>query len=279
MVGGDDMTEGSISSRFLSSEDFPKQVEDDLSSEDVAWVDSCLIKDPDILECNWNSLTDALLDILSSQPAREYGSAKGSEVKILPSPEGTGTSQDLDRTVDSILRTNDESEMSIDDHLMNENTDALWSTSLGNSFLLTDQEEGNVDDIFRNQEAAAKSSDDHLSDEKETSWSRSNLENVFLPTYREDQRETEGSDAEGDWGFQSSVVEPSTEDIFKVWDLKIPAEEDELFEQLKKAFSESHSQPTPPTSDDSGVWKGPKEHSLDDLISGFTDLSLNQSSS
>jgi len=39
-----------------------------LSPEDLAWVDSCLVKDSDNSETDWIPLKNALLDIISSQP-------------------------------------------------------------------------------------------------------------------------------------------------------------------------------------------------------------------
>lgn len=40
---------------------------DAFSPEDVAWADSCLVKDSEPLDNNWSSITEAVLDILASQ--------------------------------------------------------------------------------------------------------------------------------------------------------------------------------------------------------------------
>ena len=78
-------------------------------------------------------------------------------------------------------------------------------------------------------------------------------------------------------GFTASDIEPSTEDVFKVWDLGIPDEEDELIKLLSKALAENHAQSTPSSSDDPGAGKD-LEESLDTLIHGISDLSLDQHS-
>ncbi|XP_077246448.1 uncharacterized protein LOC143886384 [Tasmannia lanceolata] len=46
----------------------------ELSPEDTAWVDSCLVKDPALSTDNWSALQDALLDILSSHTIYEPSS-------------------------------------------------------------------------------------------------------------------------------------------------------------------------------------------------------------
>lgn len=81
-----------------------------------------------------------------------------------------------------------------------------------------------------------------------------------------------------DMGFTASDTEPSTEDVFKVWDLGIPDEEDELIKQLNKALAENPAQSTPSSSDDPGAGKNLKEESLGILIHGISDLSLDQHS-
>ncbi|KAJ6402882.1 hypothetical protein OIU84_014897 [Salix udensis] len=74
-------------------------------------------------------------------------------------------------------------------------------------------------------------------------------------------------DEDLDMGFAASDTVPSTEDVFKVWDLGIPDEEDELIKQLNKALAENPAQSTPSSSDDPGAGKDLKEESLDTLIS------------
>lgn len=78
--------------------------------------------------------------------------------------------------------------------------------------------------------------------------------NPFLPRYKVGKEiykagkrgnETIGSGLDLD---PSAVhTKPLSEDIFKVWDLGVSAEEDELFTQLNKALSETVFQSTPPS--------------------------------
>ena len=65
--------------------------------------------------------------------------------------------------------------------------------------------------------------------------------------------------------------------IFRVWDLNIPAEEDDLIKQLNKAIAETETsfQSMPSAFDDSTAWKDLKDEPLDNLIAGIADLSLN----
>nr|TKS11566.1 hypothetical protein D5086_0000071900 [Populus alba] len=110
--------------------------------------------------------------------------------------------------------------------------------------------------------------------------SETSLEHAFSPNYKEDDdskmRLPVGSGL--DMGFTASDTEPSTEDIFKVWGSGIPDEEDELIKQLNKALAANPVQSTPSSSDVSGAWKDLKEESLDTLIHGIADLSLDQHS-
>ncbi|KAA8536045.1 hypothetical protein F0562_028523 [Nyssa sinensis] len=241
MAVGDEMIESSVSPRILNSVE-SKQIGDMFSPEDVAWADSCLIKDPETSDSNWNSPKDALLEILSSQPDSLDSSAFGRDgfsgvtgIEILPSSEEAETSQNLGRSVSDTVLINEEAEKDVDDYTIKEKT--------------------------------------------YTRRSRMDLVNGFLPNYNEDRKQIENADSGVDLGgFPIFVMEPSTDNIFRVWDLDIPAEEDELIKQLNKVLAESSLQPRPSTFDDSGVWKDLKEKSLDDLISGIADLSLNQNS-
>ncbi|KAL3515099.1 hypothetical protein ACH5RR_022001 [Cinchona calisaya] len=70
------------------------------------------------------------------------------------------------------------------------------------------------------------------------------------------------------------VTEESTEDIFKVWNLDMPDEEDEFIMKLNKAISESSLDLTPPVSEDSKLLKDLEDGHIDDIISGLADLSL-----
>ncbi|KAI3446177.1 hypothetical protein Pfo_002842 [Paulownia fortunei] len=198
-----------------------------LSPEDVAWADSCLSKDPDLLDSGWNSLKDALLETLSAQ-------LHSSPYDRDNSPEGSKMEINLDKTAVSIAATSEGAEAYNDDRLNNENTDDFWSSH--------------------------------------------KMEDVFLPTYNENLRDLGASDPEVDLVFQAFELEQSAEDIFKIWDLDIRPEEDDLIKQLNKAIAENSLEPTTSVSDDSKAWKGLQDESIDDLISGIADLALSPNS-
>ncbi|KAI3447994.1 hypothetical protein Pfo_004659 [Paulownia fortunei] len=205
-----------------------------LSPEDVAWADSCLTKDPEVLDSGWDSMKDALLETLSTQSnssAHEKDKfSEGPKMEIFPSGEETG---DVHNLVKSDISTADSSE------------------------------------------GAEPSSGDQLTYEKtDDFWSRHNMEDVFLPSYSDSLIDLGTSDPEVDLVVQAFQMDQSTEDIFKVWDLDIPPEEDDLIKQLKKALVESSLEPTTSVSDHSEAWKGLNDESLDDIISGIADLSL-----
>ncbi|KAI3824773.1 hypothetical protein L1987_06244 [Smallanthus sonchifolius] len=93
----------------------------------------------------------------------------------------------------------------------------------------------------------------------------------FLPNFNDDMMNIQYSDDDDDAGFVLSefVTEPrSDEDIFKVWDLDIPVEEDELDKQLKEALSSDADNTRAPKM------KGLKMESLDSLVESIADLSI-----
>lgn len=61
------MAEGSIFSPIVESLQFI-QSGDLFSPKNLAWIDSCLIKDAEISDSGWNSLKDALLEIFRTEP-------------------------------------------------------------------------------------------------------------------------------------------------------------------------------------------------------------------
>ncbi|KAM7470836.1 hypothetical protein LguiA_009019 [Lonicera macranthoides] len=247
MPMGGDAIEGPVSSLILSTVG-AKQNEDTVSQEDLAWADSCLIKDPDISGTNWDSLTEALLDVSSYQtdsigltPAKRDISSWGTDMQILHSSQEAGTSRDTERTAQ-----------------------------------------------INEEEEVEKKGDEFLTEEKNVNLGqRSEVENVFRPTYKGEMRGIEISDSDSDLSFLAfGIEEESIEDIFKVWDLEIPDDDedevddddDEFIKQLKKALLQSSLPPIPYTCDDSGVWKGLKDESLDDLVNGIEGLSLSKKS-
>lgn len=102
-------------------------------------------------------------------------------------------------------------------------------------------------------------------------WSRINSENDFLRISNEDLRLVEASDSEVDSQFSTLVEEELNDHIFKVWELDIPDEEDELVKQLYKALAGSSLDFTPSASENPLVLD---DKLLDDIISGLDGLSL-----
>ncbi|CAK7329610.1 unnamed protein product [Dovyalis caffra] len=248
-AGDNDMVEGSISSVHVDSLE-SNQNGDALSLEDVAWVDSCLVKDPEISDGDWSSLKDVLLEILSLQPESHDSSEsgiddlpRGADVLMLPSNEA-GNLQSSVVTDNEVATINEELQMKSNGFPTNEETDVSSSQ------------------IFQGD------------------FSETSLKHAFSSNYKEDDdsKMSLAVDSGLDMGFSASDIEPSTEDIFKVWDLGILDEEDELVKQLNEALCENPAQSTSPSSDDSGVLKDLKEESLNALINGIADLSLDRHS-
>ncbi|KAK9905146.1 hypothetical protein M0R45_000482 [Rubus argutus] len=177
---GDEVMENSIPSLIKDSLDSIQKGKVG-SPEDIAWVDSCLIKESDISDDNWDSLKAAVVEILNFQP------------------ESLSSS--------SLVR--EELETTDDDIPIRENANDLQSFTF----------EGNP----------------------------------FLPGYKDDLEVTENLELGVDMGSWASDIEPSTEDIFRVWNLEVPVEEDDFVKQLNNALED-----------------------VDDLVAGIADLSLNQ---
>ncbi|KAK4424103.1 hypothetical protein Salat_1603700 [Sesamum alatum] len=93
------------------------------SAEDVAWADSCLTKDPEVLDNGWDSMKEALLETLSVQ---HYSSAH-EEDKFSEQPKmETSSSSEMTDDV-STTASNGEAEPSNSDQSTNEKTDDFWS--------------------------------------------------------------------------------------------------------------------------------------------------------
>ena len=376
-----DVEEGAMESSVLSS--ILNSIESNergegLSPEDIAWVDSCLIKDPESSETNMNSLKDALLEIFISQPelinssaAVSNGSPEETDVEILPSSEeadavqfrgrtdddlvlinketktkgndlpinlknntlpsltygensfllsniegleesgSSGSKLDLGSStyemepsnVDDMVLANEEEETKGDDLPIKLGNNTLQSLTYGgNSFLLTNTEGlkesgssaskldlgslthelelSNVDDmVLSNEEEKTKGDDLSIKLKNNTLQSLTFERNPFLPTYTEGLKESGRTESMLDLGSSAYDVEPSTEDIFRVWDLDIPAEDGELVKQLNKALTDNSFESIPSTLNDSGAWKDLEEQSVDNLIAGISDLSLHGNSS
>ncbi|KAL5563122.1 hypothetical protein UlMin_032869 [Ulmus minor] len=247
MAVEDKVMEGSVSSLLLDSLESNEKVV--LSEEDIAWADSCLIKDSEISDGNWNSLKDALLEIIGSQPTSVNSSASLSD----------GSSQ---KEVIEMLTTSDGSKANLFLEMETE-TETLPGSTLN-------------DLIPYNEEAQSSYSITTEPEDAEDLGSVGFVGNPFLPTYNDDVKETETVELGPDLSSSMYEIEPTTDDIFRVWDLDVPTEEDEFLKQLKKAFAQSSLKSKSSAFDDSDAWKDVVEDSLDNLIAGIADLSLNQ---
>ncbi|KAK4255788.1 hypothetical protein QN277_008741 [Acacia crassicarpa] len=301
---GDD--EVSVYSLLINSMDSQqKQV---LSPEDLAWVDSCLIEDADILESTWNPLKNVLLDIISSTP-ESFNIDGGADIEILPSIEENNTAEFLGTGNDSssVCKAWDIISDSIQDETMDYSQPSSSSeenpmpVSEGNMQASnhSDMEHTSVSSSTYNAlpiSLATANSDDIPNNEKaETLPSPPVFEgNPFLPTYSEDLKENETTDSGLNLDLLAHDMKLSPDDIFKIWDLNIPTE-DEFVKQMNKALSTNSLQTTEPSFDDleqlqvldqglpdnrvssknSEQLNVLEDGPLDNLIEGFADLSLN----
>ncbi|XP_073156465.1 uncharacterized protein [Henckelia pumila] len=204
------------------------------SPEDVAWADSCLTKDPDALENGWNSLRCALFETSVSQP-----DSSSHETDNFP------VSDKMD-VISSSERTGDAKNL----------------------------EKATIDVASNGKASEPSSSDSSNSENTDGFWSRHNLDDVFLPTYNENLRDLGTSDAEVDMVLQTLKLDQPTDDIFKIWDLDIQPEEDDLIKQLNAALAGSSLEPNPSVSDEFKAWKSLKDAPLEDLIYRINELSL-----
>ncbi|KGN43174.1 uncharacterized protein LOC101213547 [Cucumis sativus] len=247
------MVEGSISSHLDSGPESKEQV-DGLTPEDIAWVDSCLIKEvPDISDGNWNDIKDALLEIIDLYP-------QGFESSLALSDNVPGASNgDID--VD-MLPSNNVKELTFSsrdsDDLMNETRMVPEDHPMNDTGIASEDPQMHHDDI-------------------DTSLPFTLVKNPFLPTYKE---EVEGNDENNQAGIGHELSEIGSDspinNIFHVWDLNFPPVEDELVEQLNKALTENSVELVPSMDSNLGVSKDLKEDLLDDLINSISDLSLEQ---
>ncbi|KAA0054048.1 uncharacterized protein E5676_scaffold10G00320 [Cucumis melo var. makuwa] len=246
------MVEGSISSHLDIGPESKEQV-DGLTREDIAWVDSCLIKEiPDISDGNWNHVKDALLEILDLYP-------QGFESSLALSDNVPGASNgdiDVDMLPSNNVKEPTFSSRDSDD-LMNETRTALEDHPMNDTGIASE--------------------DPQKHDDIDTSLPLTLIKNPFLPTYKE---EVEGNDENDQAGIGHELSEIGSEspinDIFHVWDLNFPPVEDELMEQLNKALTENSVESVPSMDSNLGVLKDLKEDLLDDLINSISDLSLEQ---
>lgn len=242
-----EQSDNAVLASYLTPNSIVSQQNEIFSPEDLAWVDSCLNNDFDISESDWMPMRDALLEIISSESQSSKVDG-GDGNQSIPCREETNTTFQL----------NQSSSTSDVEHLQSR-------SSTYNVSLISMATETSIDTEFTN-----------------TLSSSTFQGNPFLPTYNEDLRPnktfdlgldldsaTYGMDQENifkvwDMGYATDESEQASESIFKVWDLDIPSEEGELVKELKKALSKN------------SLRKDMKEESLDDLIAGIADLSLNK---
>lgn len=270
----DEMMEGSVSSLIIESLESNQQG-DTLSLEDLAWVDSCLIKDPENSDSNWNAVKDALLEIVNLQAEQvSYsasgidGMSEGTDIEMYH-PGKEAETAESGKNDDDVVPIIVESKTNNDSHPVNQKA----GISFSKLFEVDDTESETKNDSHSiNQKTGIPFSElFEVNDTVETSDG-----DPFLPTYKEGERGSVSPDLGLDLDPFAVEIEPLSDDIFKVWDLGVPDEEDELITQLKKALAETSSASMPSTIDDSGTWE---DESLDNLIAGVADLSLDSKSS
>ncbi|KAK8508997.1 hypothetical protein V6N13_130742 [Hibiscus sabdariffa] len=241
----DDTRDGSASSIILESLESTQQGEK-LSDEDLAWVNSCLVSDTEILESNWTSFKDVLLEIIGDQPETLHptvtgsnGNLGGTEISIVPSIEEEEAANYLGRTDDNLL--------------------------------IIPVNGANVGNIPIKRRTGTKQQ--YLQEDS----SETVRGDPFRPTYKEEERK----DNAVDLGIQSILsaeeMNSSTADIFRVWDLDIPDEEDDLIKELNKVAAKATPsfESMPLAFESSTAWKDLEDEPLDNIIAGIADLSLN----
>ncbi|XP_022749189.1 uncharacterized protein LOC111298726 [Durio zibethinus] len=228
--------EGSVSSVILESLESTRKG-DKLSAEDLPWVDSCLIADTEILKSNWTSFKDVLLEII------------GDQLELLDSP-ATGSDGFAGGTVitANYLGGTDHDLVVIPingNTVRNTNGIPIKWTGIRSPFFQDDSTE-----TFRRY--------------------------PFLPTYNKEKSTDGAIDLGLGLSLSAADTNSSTVDIFGVWDLDIPAEEDDFIKQLYEAIAEIETsfQSMPLAFDDLMAWKDLNDESVDELIAGIADLCL-----
>lgn len=260
-----------------------------LSPEDVAWADSCLSKDPDMLDSGWISLKNALFEAFDAQnDPSPYGSEDALESDsmdfILDENTGNGIHNLEEKNVGYIEAAGEDGESSlsfrfqpslngtVNPRLLKKPVSEKVPSMEGRDHI-HDSETTPIS--IADSSDGAELKDDGSLNHEDAFWSKHKKEDIFLPTYDESLKDLGLSDLEVDFTFEEFRLQQSTDDIFKIWDFDIPPEENDLTKQLHKALAGNPSEPeAPPFPDDSEVWKGVQNSSVDDLISGIADLTL-----
>lgn len=243
----DEMNEDSVYSLLVDSlnSDFNEEA---LLPEEVAWADCCLNKDADSTETDWSFVQDVLLEILSSHPG-------GPDSAVAESAGQTAN--------DDVLHSRSNVE-SLGFHTGSDEDEDLIDGDIGEAESSSEGEEEEEDDddlMVGNRKARARG--------------KGRLKSVFQPHYTEDSVKEESPHSGLHSSFTTDELELSSEDLFKVWDLEIPDEEDEFTAELNKALCEIPP-PTESTVDAPPSLENFVNVSVDDLIAGLGDLSLEQ---
>lgn len=257
-----------------------------LSPEDVAWADSCLSKDPDMLHAGWNSLKDALYLQHDPSPYERQDSPERSNMDVVPDEHICEVIDNQEeKIVDAAAGEGTDSGVCFQFQSSRYDFDDTPFPRLSKLMEIHSSQGGN--DIHNgeiNPLSIAAASDraepssvgilNHEGADADPFWSKHKMEDIFLPTYDENLKDLGLSDSEVDFVFQEFKLQQSTEDIFKIWDFDSAPEENDLIKQLNKALAGNAVEPAPPFSDDSEAWRGLQDGSVDDLVSGIADLSL-----
>ncbi|CAI0375089.1 unnamed protein product, partial [Linum tenue] len=272
MAVNEDPAEGSIPSISLESL-VSTQNGDAFSTEDIAWADSCLVKDPDISAGDWSSINDALLQVLSLAP-KSQGSLSGAmndngcvggtdDFEMLPPDDAVVIEQPSPSSDDHYRVTiGDEPNLNIDTMLSKEEMDVLCSLQfLGqdpktfngnwNSMMeyvdrilsLRPEGSGSMMTLLRDVEDAQPSAGVNRVDEEtkmkpqhvDSDTSGSFQLGTLLSTYeRDNPKETDQSDLlPVDTASSAEDAGVTSSEIFKLWDLGIHSEEEEEDDELK----------------------------------------------
>ncbi|CAI0375090.1 unnamed protein product [Linum tenue] len=254
MAVNEDPAEGSIPSISLESL-VSTQNGDAFSTEDIAWADSCLVKDPDISAGDWSSINDALLQVLSLAP-KSQGSLSGA----MNDNGCVGGTDDFEMLPPDDAVVIEQPSPSSDDHYRVTIEDAQPSAGVNR----VDEE--------------TKMKPQHVDSDTSGSFQLGTL----LSTYeRDNPKETDQSDLlPVDTASSAEDAGVTSSEIFKLWDLGIHSEEEEEDDELKlnRALADSSIQSIAPVVDDPEATRDLKEGALDYLIAGIGDLSIHRHS-
>ncbi|MBA0655254.1 hypothetical protein Goklo_007756, partial [Gossypium klotzschianum] len=325
----DDTREGLASSIILQSLESTQQG-DKISDEDLAWVNSCLVTDTEILERNWSSFKDVLLEIIGDQPELLDSSATGSngflsgtEISIVPAIKEAEAANYSGRTDEDLLVIPVDGDNGINTNnipikkrtgtqlqfLQEDSAEMFWGDPFRPTYKENERKDSAVDsgvksslsaeemnsstaDIFRVWDLDIPVDGDNgintnnIPIKKRTGTELQFLQedstevfrgDPFRPTYKENERKDSAADSGVKSSLSAEEMNSSTVDIFRVWDLDIPDEEDDLIKELNEAAAETTTSfPSMPLPfDDSTALKDLEDETLDNLIAGIADLSLN----